>query len=161
MDIAIRQSKILSKTPDVPQAPDYRIRMSYWRYYCALRTGNTSLSDKLRTWLLREYPLSMHTLLAISDQSVEKNLPFQRLVDPEIHFRPMGDKGLQATTRMIENLLVQGMNREATDLLESEMDRVQITEIPFQIYWAVLLNRVGTYPSSFQLLASIFRKRPI
>ena len=151
--------QIFSKVPDAPQAPDYRVRIGYWRYYCAKKAGNHSLSDKLRAWLLREYPLRLHTLLAYSGKNLEEDLPYKKRSDPEIHFRSTRDPGLGVYTRMIEALLNQNLKREAAELLESQVDRVQITEVPFQLYWVVLLNRAQDLPAGFRLLASLFRMK--
>ncbi|MBI2711997.1 MAG: lytic transglycosylase domain-containing protein [Bdellovibrio sp.] len=152
--------EILSKIPDTPQAPDYRVRIGYWRYYCGVQTKNTALADRLRAWLLREYPLSLHTLLAYSDRSLEKDLPFQKRVDPEIHLRSEVDRKLARFTRLVEGLLTKGLTKPASLLLETQITRVQLTEPEFQLYWLVLLKRAGNYPASFSLLASTFRAHP-
>ena len=150
----------LSKIPDTPQAPDYRVRIGYWRYYCSRQSNNTPLSDKLRTWLLREYPLSLHTLLAYSDRSLEKDLQFQKIANPEVHLRSEGDPGLANFTRMVEGLIENQMLKPAGLLLETQISRVQLREPEFQWYWLVLLKRAGNRPASFSLLASLFRSRP-
>jgi hypothetical protein len=152
--------ELLAKIPEVPQAPDYRIRIGYWRYYCATQAKNTELSDKLRAWLLREYPLSLHTLLAYSDRALEKDLPYQRQADPEVQFRSETDPSLAEFTKVAEALLAKDLLKPAALLLETQVSRVQLTEPGFQLYWLILLKRASNNPASFSLLASIFRSHP-
>ncbi len=140
--------------------PSYRMRVGYWRYYCAVQMKNQTLKERLKNWLLREYPLSLHGLLANSDspESLEKIVNDH---DPIIIFRSERDIELNHLTRAVEALLAENEIHLASNILIANSSNLQQAgEPPFQLYWAVLMERAGERPAGFDLMAKIFRENP-
>jgi soluble lytic murein transglycosylase len=156
--------EVLSKIPDSPLASfpiDYRMRVDYWRAFCADQRKDTSLRDRLKAKLVQDYPLSLHALL-LTHGLESREAQLANTQDPEILLR--SNKPDQASfmqiARNVEVLLLKGEKETASILLKAAVSRVLKTEIPFQFYWSVLLKRSGDLASSFSLVAHIFRKNP-
>jgi soluble lytic murein transglycosylase len=151
--------KVFSQIPDSAQNVDYRMRTAYWRLYCAGKKNDEPLRKQLKTWLMREYPLSLHGLLARLE-APENEFSFSVDQDPEVMFRSNLYPHLNSVTRAAEALLREGELVAASSLLYLNLDEVQKAELPFRLYWVSLLRKSRNIPSSFQLMASIFRENP-
>ncbi len=150
---------ILSKIPDLARASDYRMRIGYWRYYCATQNKNEVLKAQLRAWVTHEYPLSFHSLL-MHPSKFGSDLQWKQAQDPEVFFRPVSNADLGASTAAIEYLLGRGDQRSARSLLFTYQQEA-IKEAPqFRLYWAILLKRAGVYSENFRFMASAFRENP-
>lgn len=152
--------EVLAKIPEsaIASVPiDYRMRIDYWRAVCAQQLKNVGLQNSLKAKVFHRYPLSLHTLVLNADL---KNWEAQlsKSLDPEVALRSNSE--VNRITRAIEILLLRGERETAAILLKAEIPRILKTEIPFQTYWAVLLQRAGDLASSFQLIAAIFRQDP-
>jgi soluble lytic murein transglycosylase len=110
-------------------------------------------------WLKREYPLSLHGLLAQGENLTSSPMT-ATTQDPEILFRSLLFPELNAVVRSVELCLERGSLEVASQLLQVHAANLKKAEIPFQLYWAVLLYRAKNAPVSFQLMASIFRENP-
>ena len=164
-----RAEEVLANIPESPHAShpidsfpiDYRMRIDYWRAVCAELMKNTSLRDTLKTKVLRSYPLSLHALI-LAENSKNWEAQLTRTFDPEIVLRgnKKGHEALPRITRNVEVLLLRGENETAAILLREAIPQVLKEEIPFRLYWSVLLQRAGDRANSFNLIAHIFRHDP-
>ncbi len=150
---------ILSQIPDLPHSSDYRMRIGYWRYYCADKNKNEVLKAHLRSWVTREYPLSLHSLL-VHASKFGSDLQWQDAGDPEVIFRSQSNPNLSMSTAAIEYLLMKKETRSARFLL-STYQEIALQEAPqFRLYWAILLKRAGVLSEGFRFMASAFRENP-
>lgn len=157
--------KILSKIPDGALSNDYKMRAMYWRYHCAEVSKNEELKTQMRSALSRQYPLSLHTLLANYSEGEESKPPklgvsYPLEGDPEISFRTESDPQLNQVVRIVEMLLSMNQTGHAIHILNAFLDRFQKTDPSFQLYVAVLFKRAGMEALSFQIMANIFRGSP-
>lgn len=151
--------KIFSGLNDLSQNSDYRMRIGYWRYYCATIRKDENLRNEMGKWLKREYPLSLHGLLA-QDMSLASRPIAPTQEDPEVQFRSVGVPELNRVVRNVELCLEKNSPEVASQLLQIYLPQLKKAEVPFQFYWTILLYRAKSTPTSFQLLASIFRENP-
>jgi soluble lytic murein transglycosylase len=151
--------KILSQVPDSLEAPDYRMRVAYWRYYCAEKMKNEPIQGQMREWLTREYPLSLHALL-VHPSKLGSSLAWKEWEDPTVLFRPLEDPDLASMTGAIEYLLLHKEKQLASMLLHSYEKSALKANPNFRLYWAILLKRAGHYSESFRIMASAFRNSP-
>lgn len=154
-----RAEEVLSKIPDSVQTQDYRLRISYWRWHCANQLKNDFLKNELSANLIKNYPLSLHTILVQPNPNFSEASLLNR--DPQISFRTLTDSKLNEVTRAVEGLLSQGQINYALELLRAHSELAFKTEIPFRLYWSILFSRVGDQPDSFQMMASVFRENPV
>ncbi|MFZ9595529.1 MAG: lytic transglycosylase domain-containing protein [Bdellovibrionia bacterium] len=154
--------KLLNEIPEAPlssASSDYQIRVEYWKSVCAEQLGQKELRDQLRAHLRSQYPLSLHALLTIS-QSPQAAFTLQPK-DPEIWFRTQSrDQTLSRVMRDAELLIQRNQRGMATQLLRVYLPELQKAELPFQLYWAVVFQRLGERAQSFQVLAAAFRQDP-
>jgi soluble lytic murein transglycosylase len=150
---------ILSKIPDLPHSSDYRMRIGYWRYYCADKIKDEVLKAKLRAWVTREYPLSLHSLLVHSSK-FGSDLQWQEAADPEVSLRPKDNANLSLSTAAIEYFLLKNDRTSARYLLSYHQDAALQEPPAFRLYWAILLKRAGNHSDSFRFMASAFREEP-
>ncbi len=150
----------LSSAPEALLEPSYRMRIGYWKFFCADQLKDLIKKDQLQKWLLKEYPLSLHNLLA--NTWVREDSPqVLKGLDPEVRFRSQKDEGLNDLARAVEALMAEKEMGLTARLLLSSLSRIQLSqEVPFQLYWVVLLNRVGERPAGFELMAKLFRENP-
>ncbi len=151
--------QILSHVPDLPIASDFRMRIGYWRYFCADKNKNELAKAQLRAWVTREYPLSLHSLLVHSNQ-LESDLQWRDAVDPEVRFRPDSHPELSWTTAAIEYLLLKHDLAGARYLLVLNQELALKQTPQFRLYWAILFKRAGVASESFRFMASAFRENP-
>ncbi len=148
---------VLSDLVTRPEAQDYRSRALYWRMFAAKQTKNLELEESSRNTLVKEYPLSLHGMLAGSKPSVS---PSVGIHDPEIWFRSLAHPEINSSVRAAEALNLIGESDDALDVLEAALDQVKGAEPPFQLYFAVMLMRSGEVIKKFQVLATLFREHP-
>ncbi|MGZ3689746.1 MAG: lytic transglycosylase domain-containing protein, partial [Bdellovibrionota bacterium] len=153
---------ILSKIVDTPETTDYRMRVAYWRYHCAGEMKNDRLRAQMREWLLREYPLSLHGLLASTEAPTtqQTEIPFLNDHEVEVSFRSKNRAKLNSSVRAIEALQLLEAHPAALEILTPLVDQLAGTEVSFQLYTAVLLLRSGDSIHRFQLMGSLFRENP-
>ncbi len=151
--------KILSQISADSPSIDYRMRVAYWRFYCAEQQKNIVLRDQLKKWIVKEYPLSLHSLLVRSDSEIQ-DFMVGKDEDIKINFRSFLDPQLNEVTRAIEILLRRGDSNEAVQLIEPHLERVLKTEVGFQLYWAILFKRCHYMGESFEWMAKVFRLNP-
>jgi soluble lytic murein transglycosylase len=150
---------VLSKVPNLPNSSDYRLRVNYWRYFCATKNRDEALKLNLREWMTREYPLSFHTLL-VHPSKFGTDLQWKNSMDPEVSFRPKSNQNLAVITAAIEFALLKNDRASARFLLAAQQEKA-LNEAPaFRLYWATLLKRAGINSESFRLIAAAFRGDP-
>ena len=154
-----RAEVALSQVPDSPDSSEYRMRASYWRYYCADQAKNEVLKGEMRKSLVRQYPLSLHSLMADSDLA-RKFLSSPELIEPMVSARTRQNPELNRIVGAVEYLLRKGNKGLASVILMDHLSDAQAAEMEFQIYWSVLLSRADNKPASFQLMATLFRENP-
>ena len=143
--------EVLSKIGDSEYAQDFRMRIAYWRAYCADQSHKNELKEELIQRVKKEFPLSLHALVLSTPAQIKTES------NPQIRFRSSLDPRLSHIVRGVELLLQNKENRAAGFLLEANTSRTLKTEIPFQLYWAVLLKRANLEIPAFQVMANIFR----
>jgi len=149
----------LAKVIDSPHAVDFRLRIAYWRYYSASKTGDNSTQSKMRELLMREYPLSLHGLL-VSTEDLFGDLPMLNSREPEVALRTQSNPALNAAIRGVETLQEMGEPTASFEMLETVLDRMQSTEVSFQLYVAVVLTQSGNAMRGFQYVAALYRQNP-
>ncbi|MGK5089943.1 lytic transglycosylase domain-containing protein [Bdellovibrionota bacterium FG-2] len=148
---------VLTDLVSRPEAQDYRSRALYWRMVAAKQTKNLELEENSRVTLIKEFPLSLHGMLAGATATAS---PSVGIHDPEIWFRSLARPEVNSWMRAAEALNLLGEEDEALDVLEAMRDRLKGTESAFQLYFAVMLMRSGEVIRKFQVLASLFRESP-
>ena len=78
--------KVLKTVSETNVTTDFRQRALYWRYYANKQLKNLSLARELQARLLREYPLSLHALLA-GDGLGKVESKILNPADPAVAFR--------------------------------------------------------------------------
>jgi len=150
--------KTFSKIFDHPEASDYRVRVGYWRYYCAKQLKDTATQEKMRETLMREYPLSLHGMLISGGHTLELKDVSSR--DPDLIFRSKDRPDLNVGVRAAETLVEMDVPELGLQILDSLVDQVDHAEPAFQLYIAVLLKRAGDVNRRFHLLVGVFRDDP-
>ncbi len=151
--------RLFAKIQDLPEAKDYLSRVLYWRIQAAKAMADQQLERSLLERLLREAPLSLHALLAGGAPTLA-DLPVVSAEDPLVQFRSGSEPGLNAIVRAAEALQSLGMPDDSFQALELGLEQVRKAEIPFQLYYSVLLMRSGDILRKFSLMTAILREQP-
>lgn len=148
----------LAKISDDPEAGDFTLRAVYWRLHCAHQTKNSKLERQMKERLVREFPLSLHALVAAGD-AVMKNQVISR-AEPMALFRSSKRTDLNAPVRGAEAMLALGSTEAAFELVKPILDDVLEAESGFVLYMATILMRTDDTLAKFQLITTLFRKDP-
>lgn len=138
---------------------NYISRAMYWRAHCAKVSGNRLLHDVLRGRLVKDYPLSYHSLLSGKDRISQRG----RMLDvrePSVRFRTAANGEANLIVRAAEVLQTYGAPDLSAELLNGINERLEMTEPEFRLYIAVLLSRAGDAIGKFRMLTSAFKDSP-
>lgn len=148
----------LSKISETTDANDYGLRAVYWRMHCAQRLKNSKLERHMKERLVREFPLSLHALIAAGDAVMKKQIIERE--EPMAHFRSALRPDLNSSVRAAEAMLALGSQTSSLELLKPMLNDALEAEHGFALYISSLLMRSGDNLNKFSLIASIFRKDP-
>lgn len=135
-----------------PAVEDYRSRVTYWRHFCAVKTGNIAVRDQMKESLAKDYHLTLHGLITVGPKSTENK--------PLVAFSSTTHPKFNANVRVAEALLEQGLERDAISALEPILDAVAVAEPGFQLYVGLVLKRAGDSIRKFKLLTGLYRDYP-
>ncbi|HUP58091.1 MAG TPA: lytic transglycosylase domain-containing protein, partial [Bdellovibrionota bacterium] len=142
-----------------PEARDYHSRAWYWQWFCAEKSGNSSLSADARKTLLKEFPLSYHAIL-INGSLPEALRSWAGREDSPVLLRSKWVPELNPAVELMEAWLELKQGRRILLSYETLMPNLAEAEPQFQLYFGVLLHRAGHYPAKFRTLAPLFRQNP-
>ncbi len=152
--------KALVRVIDHPDGELLQSRALYWRQVAAKQLGNRTVEDEMKARLLREYPLSIHGLLAGADTDALEEFEIMTGTDPWVQFRSVTRPDLNPIVTAGEALHRLGFANLSDRILEPLIEQMEGAEPAFQLYVAVLFKRNGDTIRKFQLLAQIFRNDP-
>ena len=153
-----KAEELLSKITDSASA--FRTRILYWRYICAQKLENSAIQEETRAILLREAPLSLHSLM-LSGANLKLTTPsLNNIEEPRVFFRSRVNPELNSTILASELLQAANQPELMFKVLSPALDKLQDTEPQFQLYVAILLMRSGDVLKKFQLITSLFREYP-
>jgi soluble lytic murein transglycosylase len=135
-----------------PAVEDYRSRVTYWRHFCAIKTGNVAVRDRMKESLAKDYHLTLHGLITVGPKSTENK--------PLVAFSSATHPKFNANVRVAEALLEQGLERDAISALDPILDAVSAAEPGFQLYVGLVLKRAGDSIRKFKLLTGLYRDYP-
>lgn len=151
--------QFLAEVEADPTASAYHSRSRYWRHQCAVRTGTKEVRVATEQALLKNHPLSFHTLSIDSDNEqfnelLSKQEPvkvmFRSVVRPDLNLRIAG----------IEALLAQNSYGWAGDFLDRISSQLTGSEPEFRLYTATLAERSGNSIAKFKILSALFDDSP-
>ena len=140
-------------------AEDYGSRALYWSAYCAKKTGNNLKFTKLQQKLLKEYPLSYHSLV-LNRTQISRVTRVLALGEPNIRYRSLKQPLVNSWVRAAEALESIDADDYARRVIAKVLDTVGSLEPEFRLYVAVLANRAGDPITQFKLLSGIFKEMP-
>ncbi|MBL7714197.1 MAG: lytic transglycosylase domain-containing protein [Bdellovibrionales bacterium] len=171
---------ILTSLSQRPSQDQYT-RIQYWRAFCAINTSKMDLAQSIRDQMVREQPLSFHSILL----SENRKLRGTQLLDkpePEILFRSREKTELNPYVQAIEVLLEiadepknSSSARKAKTYSKAHRTKVEdlvqelanalseksvAAERGFRLYVAHLMSRSKDPIAVFRLLSQIFKEDP-
>jgi soluble lytic murein transglycosylase len=138
---------------------EYLARSLYWRGRCATMRGDKLRAELFRQRLLKESPLSYHSIISNRVEMAK----LARVVGtgvPTIFFRSHTQPKLNQWVRAIEGLIAVGADEVARRVIMKTVDVLQKTEPDVRLYVGTLAYRVGDPISQFRLLSTVFRDEP-
>ncbi len=152
--------KVLVRVSEHPKGDVLLSRALFWRQFSARQMKNEALEEEMRLRLVREFPLSIHGLLANTDEGLNE---FKIIAgsDPVVHFRSATRPDLNPIVMAAEALHRIGFANLSDRILEPLLEQLEGAEPSFQLYLAVLFKRNGDTIRKFQLIAQIVRNDPM
>lgn len=138
---------------------DYGSRALYWRAHCAKVQGNNPKFSKLQQKLLKEYPLSYHSLV-LNRAHISRITRVLAVGEPNIRFRSLKEPLMNSWIRAAEALESIRADDYARRVMSRVLESIENLEPEFRLYAAVLANRAGDPITQFKLLSSIFKEQP-
>jgi soluble lytic murein transglycosylase len=135
-----------------PAAVDYASRITYWRFFCAKQTGNVAIRDQMKEKLSKDYHLTLHGLITVGPKPTDNK--------PMVAFSSKTHPQLNASVRVAEALIEQGLERDAISALEPVLDGISAAEPAFQLYVGLVLKRAGDSIRKFKVLTGLYRDNP-
>jgi soluble lytic murein transglycosylase-like protein len=152
-------------------AGDFNARALFWLGRCAEARKNELLAAVYRSRLIKEYPLSYHSLVLgkrrgpVSAAGAGRDLSqssriLSALEEPKVQFRSRVRPSLNPLLQRAEALIRIREYGLASELI-SVLDRTdEGIEPELRLYITVLLSRVGDHLAAFRNLGLIFKQDP-
>jgi soluble lytic murein transglycosylase len=150
---------IMAKVEAAPEARPFHARAKYWRHHCASVLNNEAAKKAARDSLLKDHPMSFHTLAIVGDDDALMS----QVVAPEppqAAVRSVVRPDLNGLIRGAEALIRAGSPHLAAEMLDRNVGDISSFEPEVRLYAAILLNRIGHALPKFKILASLFNDSP-
>jgi soluble lytic murein transglycosylase len=144
------------------QSPEFRPRALYWTATCGAQAGTSAgkaAAEQATEQLFASYPFSLHSLLLQKDHP-ERARSFLSVPDTIARYRSVVKPELNAPILAAEALINANELGWAKHVLASINQDADAAEPEFQIYLALLYNRVRDPISKFRTLTVAFRDHP-
>jgi soluble lytic murein transglycosylase len=138
---------------------EYGPRTLYWKATCAKRSGNTLQYRVLSQRLLKEYPISYHSIV-LNRADAAKLSRVMGVGEPTVLLRSHAKPKINSWIRAIEGLRAIGADDLARRVIYQILDPLLKTESSLRLYMGVLANQVGDPISQFRFLTSVFKDAP-
>lgn len=152
-------SSLMQKVEGVPEASAFHPRAKFWRYHCAASKSEKAARQEIKETLLRDYPMSFHTL-ALSGQDESLLTPLLQREDPQVAMRSIVRADLNPLLRGSEALARVGSPHLAAEMLDRNVSEIASMEPGVRIYTAAFLNQIGHALPSFKILGRLFQDVP-
>lgn len=151
--------RYLAEVENEPTATPYHSRARYWRHQCAVRSGTKEVRVATEQALLKNHPLSFHSL-ALNGESEKMNNLFERQEPVKVIFRSVVRPDLNPKIAGIEALLAQNSNGWAGEYLDRLSAQLTGSEPEFRLYTATLADRANNMIAKFKILSALFDDSP-
>lgn len=138
---------------------EYKPRALYWRAQCAKTRGANLRFKALAQRLLKEYPLSYHSIV-LNRADVAKLSRVMGVAEPIVLLRSLEKPKVNAWIRAIEGLQSIGADEVARRVIARVLEPLMKTEPELRLYIGALANQVGDPVGQFRFLTSVFRDAP-
>lgn len=164
----------LSQRPSMDQFT----RVQYWRAFCAIQNGKMDLAQSIRDQMVREHPLSFHSIL-LSENRKLRGTQLLGKSEPEILFRSRERTELNGYVQAIEALLEinEEPNSKGRGKKPSRAHRTKVEDLVqeivnilgeksgtaekgFRLYVAHLMSKAKDPIALFRLMGQIFKEDP-
>ncbi len=151
--------ELMMKVETTPEAGQYHARAKYWRYFCAMKTGNAAAKQLAKDLLIKDHPMSFQALAAsVGDESPMTQI--LKTAAPQIAYRSIVRPDINPILRASEGLVRKGEGALAVEMLDRSLSEIGMIEPEVRLYLAVVLNRLGSALTKFKILGELFQDAP-
>ena len=138
---------------------EFTSRSLYWKARCAKTAGDKLKFSALQQRLLKEAPLSYHSIL-LNRAEVARLARVLSNDEPSVVMRSMSHPKMNGWIRVVEGLIAIGQVDFAQRVLTRSMSGFLKVEPELKLYLSALAERVKDPIDQFRLVGMIFRERP-
>lgn len=152
-------SEVFQKLSDAGGVQDLGSRVYYWLARSAEATGDLVKFNFYKQRMLKEYPLSYHTVL-LNKNSLASVSRVMAVGEPTVLLRSLKELEINRWIRLLEAFAVLDAGGVSRRLFVRSMPAWMKVEPRLRLYLSVVGDHIGDPISQFRLLTSVFRDDP-
>lgn len=151
--------ELMLKVEATPEGSAFHPRAKYWRYFCAMQSGDESARKVAKDTLFRDHPMTFHALAA-GGEDVNWVAKILSQSAPPVAYRSIVRPEMNVVLRAVEALNRKGASYLGAEMLDKSIRDIGALEPEVRLYLAVVLNRGGHTLTKFKVLNELFQDAP-